>query len=106
MRPITSFFSPSDDYIRQNDVKRPSYKNERAENSSSKFDRYDRDSSNVGVDEDDNDEFMDVTSIKIYNFHSMELILMHFRSNLIFSGNAAIGADKTTTTTTTTSISS
>lgn len=108
MHSTQSSFCATDDYIRRNDVKRPSFKHERAENSSSKFDRYDRDSDNAGVDEDDDVEFMDVASIEIQYCVVSKFILMRFRSNFIFSGNAAIGADQTTATTTptTTRISS
>lgn len=56
-------YSLSDDYIRQNDFKKPSCKKEK---SSWKFDRYDRD---MDDDEDDGDDLMDVNSKCILRHH-------------------------------------
>lgn len=77
----------SDDYIRQNDFKKPSCKKEK---SSWKFDRHNRDMDDD--DEDDCDDLMDVNS-KCTDTIDIFVIPIGFWLIFNFSGNAAIGSN-------------
>lgn len=61
------FHCPSDEYIRQNDVKPFAAKKRADEKSSTKFDRFDRDSGHGCFDEDDDDDFMDTSGTSTSN---------------------------------------